>query len=167
MHLWAAGYIAHKEMFMRHPHLVFSLTLASMSAIGFGEAPQLPMADVIMADSSAFASQIETQLRRNDGSSSAVIKTIRTDLTDSIEWRFHQRGRGILIAIPTKQNLLWGEKRNGELELIDIAERLISQKELSGRIEVVFIEPAAIDLYERATTHSRTVSLMSPACFCQ
>ncbi|MFM9010592.1 MAG: hypothetical protein ACKON8_06930, partial [Planctomycetota bacterium] len=65
-----------------------------------------------------------------------MLKNVAVDLSSPSEWRFHPRDRGLLIAIPVNRNLLFHDKYSGEAAIIDIAERLIRQRDLSGRIDV-------------------------------
>jgi hypothetical protein len=122
-------------------------TMCSFFGVAHGGQPRL--SDEILADPGTFASQIDAQLRRNDATQSAVIKSIAPDLEDASQWRFHPRDRGLLVAIPVKRNLLVTDKYAGEAAIIDVIERLIRQRDLSGRVEVVFIEPASLDCYIR------------------
>jgi hypothetical protein len=110
----------------------------------------------IMADTQSFAADIDKVLRRQGDAQPAVIKSIEPDIEDSSQWRFHVRGRGILVAIPVKRNLLYAEKYSSEAAIVDVIERLIRQRDLSGRIEVVLIEPASLDCYIRTAQPRRS-----------
>ena len=112
-------------------------------------AGQPRLAEEIMADTNSFAARIESKLRQDGDEQSTILKSIEQDIEDSSQWRFHPRGRGLLIAIPVKKNLLSTEKYSGEAAIVDLVERLIRQQDLSGRVEVVFIEPASLDCYIR------------------
>lgn len=112
-------------------------------ALGTTQGSQPRMVDQILADPQAFAAEIEARVRAADAQKPAVLTNVEPELAPSAEWRFHPRYRGILIAIPVKRNLPAGDKYGGEAAIVDVVERLIRQRELTGRIEVVFIEPAA------------------------
>jgi len=73
-----------------------------------------------------------------------AINAIERDIAEGSQWRFHRRTHGVLVAVPVARNLNAKEKYDGEAAIVNITHRLIQQDDLSGRIEVVFIEPAAL-----------------------
>lgn len=72
-----------------------------------------------------------------------ALALVDADLVDPAEWRLNRRPRGVLVAVPVTRNLGGREKYDGEDAIVNIVHRLIDQDDLAGRVEVVFIEPAA------------------------
>ncbi len=113
----------------------------------YAEGHQARMIDEVMADTVAFAAAIDTQIRRiDDRAPLRDVETVLPDMAHPSEWRFHSRQDGLLVAIPVTRNLTATEKYGGEREVVDVVERLIRQRGFSGRVQVVFIEPAAMAL---------------------
>lgn len=113
----------------------------------YAEGHQARMIDEVMADTVTFAAAIDTQIRRiDDRAPLRDVETVLPDMANSSEWRFHSRQGGLLVAIPVTRNLTASEKYGGEREVVDVVERLIRQRGFSGRVQVVFIEPAAMAL---------------------
>lgn len=123
-----------------------AVVILALTFLTLGEAQgrQPRKVDDILIDPHAFAAAIDAKIRAADAKKPAVLQTIESELAPSGEWRFHPRYQGILIAIPVKRNLNAGDKYGGEAAIVDLVERLIRQRELTGRVEVVFIEPAAL-----------------------
>lgn len=80
-----------------------------------------------------------------------ALTAVQAALTDDSEWRFPRRPRGVLVAVPVVRNLGAREKYDGEQAIVNIVHRLIQQDDLAGRVEVVFIEPAAHECPVRPT----------------
>lgn len=95
-----------------------------------------------------------------------ALSAVEPDLADPSEWRFHRRPRGVLVAVPVARNLGAVEKYDGEDAVINIVHRLIQQDDLAGRVEVVFIEPAAHECPVR-TTPACCVAPAIAACGCR
>lgn len=124
--------------------LIVAFIAGSCAFSGHVVARQPRMVDEIMADTGQFASAIDAQLRRTDDRGGLRnIDNVAPDMSHASEWRFHSRHGGLLVAIPVNRNLTAAEKYGGEREIVDVVERLIRQRGMSGDIEVVFIEPAA------------------------
>lgn len=141
-------------------------TITLCTATARCEQPRFP--DSILADTSSFAADIDKALRREGDAQSATLKAIAPDLEDSSQWRFHPRGRSLLIAIPVKKNLLYAEKYGSEAAILDVIDRLTRQRDLSGRIDVVLIEPASLDCYIRSPKpRSPLGDAITPPCHCE
>lgn len=126
---------------------------------GHAHAVQPRLVDDIMADPRAFAAQVEAKVQGDDPDKSAVLKTVAPDLSASSQWRFHDHYRSLLIAIPVTRPLLAADKYAGEQAVVDVVERLIRQRGLSGPVEVVFIEPEPAPISPRCPCPA-------PACPC-
>lgn len=144
---------------MHNQCLAVALNVLSIACAAAAGAGQPAMIDEIMADTAAFATSIDSKLRRpDDKGSTRAIETVLPNVVNPSGWRFHARHGGLLVAIPVTRNLTAAEKYGGESEIIDVVERLIRQRGISGRIEVVFIEPAALE---------RVVRVPVACCVCQ
>jgi len=142
------------------------MCLPLFTPTALGHQPRL--VEDIMADTASFAGDIDKSLRREAAERSAILKAIEPDIEDSSQWRFHPRGRSLLVAIPVKRNLLYAEKYSSEAAILDVIDRLIRQRDLSGRIDVVLIEPASLDCYIRSPKPRPVLSgNNTPPCNCQ
>lgn len=122
--------------------------------------------DDILASSASFAAQVVAQIQRDDSVQSATLQGVKRLVTPASEWRFHSRGRGILIAIPVRRSVLAQEKSSGEAAVKDIVERMIRQRDLATPVEVVFVEPTAPSRPVAAVTPCETVCEPLP-CQCE
>lgn len=95
-----------------------------------------------------------------------ALSAVEAALADPAEWRFHRRPRGVLVAVPVARNLGAAEKYDGEDAVVNIVHRLIQQDDLAGRVEVVFIEPAAHECPVRPTP-ACCVAPAIAACGCR
>lgn len=125
---------------MCHRFLTFVLALSSLCGVA-GHVGRADANDEILSDRASFAAQIEAHLRRDDDVQPAALQAVKRLVTPSSQWRFHPRGRGVLIAIPVRRSVLVQEKSSGEAAVRDIVERMIRQRGLTTPIEVVFVEP--------------------------
>ena len=142
------------------------ICLSLLTTTALGRQPRL--VEDVMADTASFAGDIDKVLRRETDERSAVLKAIEPDIEDSSQWRFHPRGRSLLVAIPVKRNLLYAEKYSSEAAILDVIDRLIRQRDLSGRIDVVLIEPASLDCYIRSPKPRPVLGgNNTPPCNCQ
>jgi hypothetical protein len=105
------------------------------------DAAETSAKDAIMANPGSFAAQVESQIQNDDGQQSPALQSVQRLVAPSAQWRFYARGQGVLIAIPVRRRLLAQEEFSGEAAVKDIVERMIRQRDLTGSIEVVFIEP--------------------------
>jgi hypothetical protein len=102
------------------------------------------VAESILAKSDALGQRISKQIMDVTGGGESALLSLQDSIEHSSQWRYYYRDRGILIAIPVKQQLSYMDRFDGEIEIARLAERLVLQSDnqrIEGAIRVVFIEP--------------------------
>lgn len=106
-------------------------------------ANQTALENARVAESTALENYAQAKFQHD------ALSVVESALAEASRWRFHRRPRGVLVAVPVARNLGALEKYDGEKAVINIVHRLIQQDDLVGRVEVVFIEPAAFECLGR------------------
>lgn len=152
---------------MRHVFPPFTLAFSILCAVS-SSARQSVAQDEFLSDAASLATQIEAHLRRDDDVQPAELQAVKRLVTPSSQWRFHPRGRGVLIAIPVRRSMLAREKSSGEAAVRDVVERMIRQRDLTTPIEVVFVEPTAAPRPVPVVTPCETACEPAPCrCGCE
>lgn len=142
---------------MHAPRIAVSLFALALPMISTGRADDEPVtskpravepltrgrAAEILANTDAIADDLGRQIKSlRNPLEAAIIDDVRDVLSQSAEWEWYSRDRGILLAIPVKERLGLLTSYDGEKVLADVVRRLISQKGWGNPpVQVVFIEP--------------------------
>lgn len=72
----------------------------------------------------------------------AILDDVRGVMASTSEWRWYYRDHGLMVAVPVRERLAYGTRRNAEALLTSAIQRAASEQGV-GRppVQVVFIEP--------------------------
>lgn len=85
------------------------------------------------------------RLVNEDSALLEILRRVAPDLDDPSGCRVSPHGHGLLVAFDVPRNVRYGDKQDAETAIMNVVERLIRQGDLSGRVEVVLIEPSAYE----------------------
>jgi len=99
--------------------------------------------EALVANADALADDVARFIQQPEAArDAAVLDDVRGVMASTSEWRWYYRDHGLMVAVPVRERLAYGTRRNAEA-LLASAIRRAAYEQGSGNppVQVVFIEP--------------------------
>lgn len=97
----------------------------------------------LVANSSALADDVARLIQQPEAArDEAILDDVRDVMASTSEWRWYYRDHGLMVAVPVRERLAYGTRRNAEALLAQTIRRAAYEQGAGAPpVQVVFIEP--------------------------
>ncbi len=99
--------------------------------------------EALVANADALADDVARFIQQPEAArDAAILDDVRGVMASTSEWRWYYRDHGLMVAVPVRERLAYGTRRNAEALLASVIRRA-AHEQGSGNppVQVVFIEP--------------------------